>query len=679
MTKRFRPPKDPDSSSVIEQHLSQAPASGPKSVESPGGHGSLLLGANPSAMIGPTLYRHQPAPTTTLPEDSVDGYLGPTSYAAIFRENKLGNPLDGTEQSQTLNRSFPEEFATPMALGRRSPCNLEAPEHVEHGAEVLKYFPTNSMCDMLLDRYFEVCDVLLPEYPTRSCHKSIWSTYGKTLNGCRDQASLMAMSQEMCRNAMAPMPTSSSTQDWMASFCGRQLRWELVGNCFALFGLAAMTLSDWAPIFSNHHSTPTINKRNYCGKMRECAEACLAFCNDIDTLNEWVIALMNNAYVLQSLHEGDTSQQLWRRHGGMASAVTAAGLHREADPVYSPKSGLQPSFLVAEFRRRLFCMFFAYDKQLATFMGRPPTLSRRYITCKLPLDLSEEEMMCTGEELDAILGRLDPNGWNTRGIISPNTICRAWLNVMIIRDEILELALGPPDESTPTRRNELKRKSREKYAQMPEILQYKANDPKLQTISASSFNLKIGMYQEWLLNDFLLDRLPNCGSVQTKQNLINTARRMLDSVLVLCANRDRLKDYLVGFVCAITYSGIPSAAILSIELLKQSKFPTELHFDLPRSEVIQNLSVFIGCLEWVRSSEGNYILCVRMRKVIKRILDQVLELPPPSVSPVEMTDPIVAPPEVPISSMFEPGDEPDFLEWLNSVDWTRDMLQDAWT
>ena len=679
MTKRPRLLEDPDPSSVIEQNLSKAPASGPKPVESPGGHRSLLFGAQPSAMIGPTLYRHEPLPTTNLPQDSPDGYLGPTSYAAIFRENPLMHPLENKEQSQTMADPIREENATTIASGRSSPCNLEAPEHIEHGTAVLEYFPTRNLCDLLIDRYYKVCDVVLPEYVIRYCHNSIWSTYSKNLDSPRDQTFLRAMSQEMCRNAMSPMPTSSSTEDWMASSSGRELRWEVLGNCFALFGIAAMTLSDWDPIFTHHHGTPVNNKKKYCGKLRECAEACLAFCNDIDALNEWVIALMNNAYVLQSLYEGDSSQQLWRRHGGMASAVTAAGLHREADPAYSPNSGLQPSFLVAEFRRRLFCMFFAADKQLATFMGRPPALSRRYSTCKIPLDLTEEEMMATGEELDAIRSRLDPNGWNTSGVISPNTICRGWINVMVIRDEILELALGPPDDSTSARRDELKKKSQEKYAQMPEILQYQPDDPKLQTVSASSFTLKIAIYQEWLLNDFLLDRLPDGGSVQVRQNLINTARKMLDGVLVSCANRDRLRDYMVGFVWTITYSGVPSAAILSIELLGQSKFPSEFHLDMPRSEIIQNLSIFIGCLEWVRPSEENYTLCARMRKVIKRILDQVLELPPPTVPPVEVAIPTLAPPELPVSSIFEPGDEPDFLEWLNSVDWTRDMLQDAWT
>lgn len=136
------------------------------------------------------------------------------------------------------------------------------------------------------------------------------------------------------------------------------------------------------------------------------------------------------------------------------SAVTALGLHRESDMAYSPTSSLSPSFMVSEFRRRLFCFVFISDKQIATFMGRPPALSRRYTTCHIPLDLSDEQLMAEGDDLQAIKSRLDLNGWNTDGRVYPSTICRAWMTMALVRDEILELSLGPPIESytTETRR-----------------------------------------------------------------------------------------------------------------------------------------------------------------------------------------------------------------------------------
>ena len=110
--------------------------------------------------------------------------------------------------------------------------------------------------------------------------------------------------------------------------------------------------------------------------------------------------------------------------------------------------------MVSEFRRRLFCYVFISDKQLSTFMGRPPALSRRYTTCHIPLDISDNQMMAEGQELEEIKGRLDPNGWNIDGKLHPSSLCRAWMMMALIRDEILELSLGPPIESytTETRR-----------------------------------------------------------------------------------------------------------------------------------------------------------------------------------------------------------------------------------
>ena len=63
-----------------------------------------------------------------------------------------------------------------------------------------------------------------------------------------------------------------------------------------------------------------------------------------------------------------------------------------------------------------------------------------------------------------------------------------------------------------------------------------------------------------------------------------------------------------------------------------------------------------------------------------RILDEVLNMPLPTSSTLQINafhDP--APPDLALSSILDPQDEPAFLEWLNSVDWTRDMLQDVWT
>ncbi len=87
---------------------------------------------------------------------------------------------------------------------------------------------------------------------------------------------------------------------------------------------------------------------------------------------------------------------------------------------------------------------------------------------------------------------------------------------------------------------------------------YKVGDKERSPKTAFLFSLQIALYQEFLLNKFLLDRLPGYGSFETKQSLIETARKMLDAILVLAANRDKLTSFSVGFVWAV---GFPSTRI----------------------------------------------------------------------------------------------------------------------
>ena len=58
--------------------------------------------------------------------------------------------------------------------------------------------------------------------------------------------------------------------------------------------------------------------------------------------------------------------------------------------------------------------------------------------------------------------------------------------------------------------------------------------------------------QQYNLNSFSIDRLPDEGSFSVKQDLVDTARKMLDGILVLCANTDKLVNFAVGVVWLVS-------------------------------------------------------------------------------------------------------------------------------
>ena len=122
------------------------------------------------------------------------------------------------------------------------------------------------------------------------------------------------------------------------------------------------------------------------------------------------------------------------RSSRICGAATALGLH-----CYQPPSTIS---LHSEMSKRLLCCIFWSDKEISTFNGRPPSLSHRYVSCPLPLDVSDKALRDGGRALEDEIMSLDRNGWNTKGKVYDATIGRWIMTSAFVRDEILELFLG---------------------------------------------------------------------------------------------------------------------------------------------------------------------------------------------------------------------------------------------
>lgn len=145
---------------------------------------------------------------------------------------------------------------------------------------------------------------------------------------------------------------------------------------------------------------------------------------------------------------------------------------------------------------------------------------------------------------------------------------------------------------------------------------------------------------------------------------------MLELTVYMWVERDRFLERQYDYDWMIMCYGIPSSGVLCVELLKQIKHPRSNDLRIPRSEVIQNLSLLIGFLDWVRPTAANRELCGRMSVIIKRILDQVLD-PPPMRSENEVE---TGPPLVPDFD-FGQINNAEF-DWLGTVDWTQGPFVD---
>lgn len=124
---------------------------------------------------------------------------------------------------------------------------------------------------------------------------------------------------------------------------------------------------------------------------------------------------------------------------------------------------------------------------------------------------------------------------------------------------------------------------------------------------------------------------------------------------------------------AVDY-GIPSAGVLCVELLYSIRNPYATDTtNMSRTDTIQSLVMFVALLAWVRVGDGNYVLCQKLKNVIQKILDHVLEALVPL--PLESgnthsigygnieTDHL--------DSLGTDLSEEDWMSLLNTLDWTQ--------
>lgn len=111
--------------------------------------------------------------------------------------------------------------------------------------------------------------------------------------------------------------------------------------------------------------------------------------------------------------------------------------------------------------------------------------------------------------------------------------------------------------------------------------------------------------------------------------------------------------------------GLVAAGVLAIELLKQEQSKMYTPDILPRSETIQDLSVLISSLAAVGPGQANFAICNQGCRALKKVLDQILspsQAQPPGSTDTTFFDDM---------SLYPTGNDVDFLQWLENVEWDK--------
>ncbi|EJT69570.1 hypothetical protein GGTG_13186 [Gaeumannomyces tritici R3-111a-1] len=589
------------------------------------------------------------------------GYLGPTSFSAVFAEagDQFASP-SAAQQQHPAYMANAQQW-TPPSTGPRGRSELTVgaestpaastgicPEKMEDYIRVLRSIPPADIGELLYNRNYSPMDGWVRPAMMHII-ASIWGAFGEHL-ACRTRKSLAAMAELICANSSKALDEEiHEPQDWLASFSGRNLRWESLGIAFVVYAFGAMeyTPAEYAA-HTRQEGVDAVDPRQLMLIYKECAIKCGEFCKEYGA-NSLLLCLSYKNGALESMVSSDTSL----RNAVMMSETTALCLYlgMHVDPAQD-RADKKPS-ISYEARRRLFYGIMVLDKAAAIVTGRPPLLNSRYISTKLPLDLTNEELMGSRSGLIEAAARLDSNGWNLNPAITPVKYMRSRIDSVLVRDEILEIALGGPNVR-PNHEQLVRLKERElrQTAQMPEVLVWKPENVYDQRISPMELFGKVMMRLEHLQNMFFIERLlgrtwPLQSSAHgstaptlppsISAELLTVSVEIVTLTVTLWMHRDRVAGVQRDFQWLIISYAAPAGGVLCMELLRQSQHAQTPRRDdatptIARSNMILQLSLLVGFLGWTGPGAANARLCAAVKEAIQRVLNQVLDAPPAAVS-----------------------------------------------
>ncbi|PWY82157.1 hypothetical protein BO70DRAFT_336493 [Aspergillus heteromorphus CBS 117.55] len=571
------------------------------------------VSAGPSRLVTPS-----PSGVSGGRRLSQPGFLGLTSYDAALKDSRdyLGISALGTAE---------KERERAISLSEASNATSIELDQVHQGARLL-----------LLLRDFHL-------------YKDIAEMWFRTTNGCDPlgRPIMVLVFQALEENLIARLPDLDLSQLLTLSSEVFQLfnnripvhplitiheyitcmsyRWEIIGMVFAFVGFGTFMASDWDAIFQRQ-DRPVISRNDLQHLAMSAVETCVKFCEEAGIVNDpvsWLVLLHTH---LSTLVYGDGDHRSWRALGDLSTIIFTLGFNQPASDNDTP-------FWLSEMRKRLMGASISFDKQLATFLGRPPRISSRFCNTTLPLDLSFEEIVAEPSIRDAAISKLDANGWNTDGSTAKAMWARIPLLMGHVREDILELSLNNHIEDLPRKVNDILQTSHRVWASLPSFLHWKQDLEDHPGLNATE-NAVIYLHLDYLYNDFLLYRILSKRTNTWSEDLVQVSHEILGGVLSLVENRMRTTKASGENSWVISYFGLPTAGVLAIELVRRcshlspeaaANVAATSTIPFPRSRVIQNLSVFASLIKTViEPHEGNYGICQKARETIRRVLDAVL-------------------------------------------------------
>ncbi|CAI7584241.1 unnamed protein product [Penicillium discolor] len=462
-----------------------------------------------------------------------------------------------------------------------------------------------------------------------------------------------------------------------ALFSGANLRIETLGLLY--------TMAARSSLYTEGYGDGKYQDDKFTTEMGWYGNLCLRLARELaPETTDLMVWLAHENLQLTTFFEGDASLGVWRRVGDLATDLLALGLNREATHSATP-------FFLAECRRRSFVRAYYLDKVFAAVFNRSPRITARHADCKLPLDLSDDEIFTSSDKIEQAIGNLTQDGWNTDGKYRAATWARIRYILAEFREEIVEYQYRSIQPADNIKLRELSSRCYVAWNGLPHYLQYR-QECWASNLPPAHCHMHAKVYLSYLHIHFQVYRLLGKGDGNTtlQPELLEVSANMLETVVKMtnCRGRKSSPRDLPGII--LSY-GLPCAAILSTALetsIQNSSTGSQLLAGIKTSTLIRNLSVLVSQLETVSSpSETNHVFCIKASKAISRKLDHILDsfttastTKPPDLVP----EPVPTLPALNNTTMtdidatsFVDFDHFDLADW--AINFDIGTMSDEWT
>ncbi|ETS79718.1 hypothetical protein PFICI_09571 [Pestalotiopsis fici W106-1] len=548
-------------------------------------------------------------------------YTADNSFRSIFRENfdTYGTfPTDSTSTQQT---------DLPIAA-----------ESVTQGCRLLTLLSNRWVVNDFIDKWFEVCegaDDISIVGIVKGWLRKLWLCHGDVLES-QDTDSMYRLSELLWRNTQAPLVFNGTTTapEWIDLSTGPNIRWEVIGIIAAIVGICARYCEASHAIFQKHN----VDRLILAKQATHVSNTCVTFTQKCAAVNDLLPWLLVEDHICSALVRGVHTYDSYRQTGEIVSTVVFLKWHQKIEANESV-----PHFLV-EMRKRARASAYCAEIGNATFLGRPPRASYHYWDLDAPSDLTDSQLMQSNEEIESLLAQMDEHGYNRTGRLHRGTWYRVWLGFAQRREDVLDLALrNYTNDELLRKASDIERKSEEHWQRIPAWIR-EARHQKFNPTQNLLEQLYLTVIRHGTRgNELMLQRLLIRRKVATSEKLIQISQTIFKEVLEVGHSPDMVSKFQLDITSILVVHGLRAAIIIAAELFKQEQLPVYPKEPLlPRSQTIQDLSVFAARLGVVDPSDSMYDMSQDGRRMLIFVLDKILA-PKPADQPVVVPQPCQGP------------------------------------